>query len=70
MVHITAHTSGFYINKTAGENFNPGRSGSTSHDLLALLKQASPLFRKRYVQLLNPKVPRPHPCDMVHRTVP
>jgi len=62
-VHITACTQGFFVNKTDGMRFSANKSGQICHDLIALLKNCSAQFRKKYTQLLAPKVPR-HPFEV------
>eukprot|EP00027_Filamoeba_sp_ATCC50430_P001401 CAMPEP_0168547004 /NCGR_PEP_ID=MMETSP0413-20121227/3799_1 /TAXON_ID=136452 /ORGANISM="Filamoeba nolandi, Strain NC-AS-23-1" /LENGTH=1303 /DNA_ID=CAMNT_0008577217 /DNA_START=67 /DNA_END=3978 /DNA_ORIENTATION=+ len=55
-IHITGWTKGFYINATQGTNFNPNPNPSEraqSHNLIYLLNQVSPLFRKNFQQLLQ-----------------
>lgn len=55
-IHITGWTKGFYVNATQGNHFNPSPNPSEraqSHNLIYLLNQVSPLFRKNFQQLLQ-----------------
>src|SRR5690606_19430301 len=47
--HITSHVSGFYVNKSTSQKFDPTPDPKKSfhqHSLLNLLKEISPLFVK------------------------
>ena len=52
VVHITATSSGFFVNRTHRDTFNPLPQQPLTHafSLVALLATVSPLFRKNYTQ--------------------
>jgi protein TIF31 len=53
IVHVTATASGFYINRTHRERFNPLPAQAPCHSfsLVAMLSTVSPKFRKAYTQV-------------------
>ncbi len=52
-LHITATSSGFFVNRTHRDTFNPLPQQPLAHafSLVALLATVSPLFRKNYTQV-------------------
>ncbi|KAJ4361888.1 Intracellular distribution of mitochondria [Neocucurbitaria cava] len=55
--HITAHVSGFYVNKSSNASFDPSPrqapKAKQAHSLLALLEELSPSFSSSFQQLLE-----------------
>jgi protein TIF31 len=55
--HITAHVSGFYVNKSSNASFDPfprqAPKAKQAHSLLKLLEDLSPSFRKTFQELLE-----------------
>ncbi|KAF1353007.1 hypothetical protein EJ07DRAFT_134892 [Lizonia empirigonia] len=55
--HITAHVSGFYVNKSSNASFDPaprdGPKARHAHSLLTLLEAISPSFKHLFQQLLE-----------------
>ncbi|TRZ02894.1 hypothetical protein DNTS_033260 [Danionella cerebrum] len=63
---ITASTQGFYINQSTPSIFNPKRAVPSvlSHNLLDLLGQISPIFKKNFTTLLK-KRGSTHPFERI-----
>ena len=55
--HITAHVSGFYVNKSSNASFDPSPrqapKAKQAHSLLTLLEELSPSFRTTFQELLE-----------------
>jgi protein TIF31 len=55
--HITAHVSGFYVNKSSNASFDPfprqAPKAKQAHSLLTLLEDLSPSFRSTFQELLE-----------------
>ncbi|KAI0582330.1 Clustered mitochondria protein [Pyrenophora tritici-repentis] len=55
--HITAHVSGFYVNKSSNASFDPSPrqapKAKHAHSLLTLLEELSPSFRTTFQELLE-----------------
>ena len=55
--HITAHVSGFYVNKSSNASFDPfprqPPKDKQAHSLLTLLEELSPSFRSSFQELLE-----------------
>lgn len=55
--HITAHVSGFYVNKSSNASFDPAPRDAPkarhAHSLLTLLEAISPSFKDAFQQLLE-----------------
>ncbi|KAF1843192.1 uncharacterized protein K460DRAFT_140733 [Cucurbitaria berberidis CBS 394.84] len=55
--HITAHVSGFYVNKSSNASFDPlprqAPKAKQAHSLLTLLEELSPSFSSSFQQLLE-----------------
>jgi len=64
ILHVTAHSGGFYINGTKNNKFNPLPSNKPhkNQTLLGLLIDVSPLFRTNFPKLLCTRVKR-HPFE-------
>lgn len=60
LFHITGWTNGFYVNSSTSSTFNPIQAEKSyrSHNLVDLLSNLSPLFKKNYeatIQMVGQK---------------
>lgn len=66
VLHITASVTGFYLNSSTRDKFNPAPSTTDyrSHTLVDLLKAASHRFSSNFSQIMNRRMTK-HPYEMM-----